>query len=67
MWGWVSKELGINRYTLLYIRQISNRDLLYSKVTIHKHTHILKHTFFFRFFSILGYYKILNIVPWAVQ
>ena len=22
--------------------------------------------FFFRFFSIIGYYKVLNIVPWAI-
>ena len=31
--GWVgeiNQEVGINRYTLLYIEQINNKDLLYS-------------------------------------
>ena len=35
---------------------------VYSKV-IQLYTYI----FFFRFFSIIGYYKILNIVPSAIQ
>ena len=28
--GGTKKEYGINRYKLLYIKQISNKDLLYS-------------------------------------
>ena len=32
-----------------------------SVVYIYKYTYIYS---FFRFFSIIGYYKILNIVPW---
>ena len=31
--GWggeISQEFGINRYTLLYVKQITNKDLLYS-------------------------------------
>ena len=39
----------------------------YSKVSqLHKHTHTHTHTFFFRFFSTMGYYKILNVTPWAI-
>ena len=34
-----------------------------SNSVIHIHTHI----FFFRFFYIIGYYKILSIVPCAIQ
>ena len=33
----------------------------------HTHTHTYTHLFFFRFFSIIGYYKILNIVPYAAS
>ena len=29
-WGGINQEFGINIYTLLYIKQIINRDLLYS-------------------------------------
>ena len=29
-WGGINQEYGINRYKLLYIKQISNNDLLYS-------------------------------------
>ena len=29
-WRGISYEYGTNRYTLLHIKQISNRDLLYS-------------------------------------
>ena len=29
--------------------------------------YVYTHTHFFRFFSIIGYYKLLNIVPCAVQ
>ena len=28
--GGINQDLGINIYTLLYIRQITNKDLLYS-------------------------------------
>ena len=28
---------------------------------------VYMYIFFFRFFSIIGYYKILNIVPYAIQ
>ena len=28
--GGINQELGINRYTRLYIKQITNKDLLYS-------------------------------------
>ena len=28
--GQINQEFGINRYTLLYIKQINNKDLLYS-------------------------------------
>ena len=38
----------------------------YSKV-IQFYIHIYLYLFFFRFFSIIDYYKILNIVPWAIQ
>ena len=31
------------------------------------HTYIYIYIFFFRFFSIIGYYKILSIVPCAIQ
>ena len=30
VWGQRNQELGINIYILLYIRQITNKDLLYS-------------------------------------
>ena len=29
--GVINQELGINTHTLLYIRQITSKDLLYSK------------------------------------
>ena len=29
--GMINQEVGINIYTLLYIKQITNKDLLYSK------------------------------------
>ena len=29
-WGGINWELGIHIYTLLWIKQITNRDLLYS-------------------------------------
>ena len=44
----------------LLISRVQQSD---SVIPTHKHTHI----FFFRFFSITGYYKTLNIVPCAVQ
>ena len=28
--GWINQEFGINIYILLYIKQITNKDLLYS-------------------------------------
>ena len=34
-------------------------------IYLHMHTHI--YTFFFIFFSIMVYYRILNIVPCAIQ
>ena len=30
VWGGINQEFGINIYTLLYIKQITNKDLLYS-------------------------------------
>ena len=32
----------------------------------HTHTHTHTHMFFFRFFSLIGYYKILTIVLFAI-
>ena len=29
-WGGINLEFGINRYRLLFIKQITNKDLLYS-------------------------------------
>ena len=29
-WGGINQELGVNTHTLLYIKQILNKDLLYS-------------------------------------
>ena len=29
-WGKINQEFGINRYTLLYIKKINNKDLLYN-------------------------------------
>ena len=29
-WGGINQELGVNTHTLLYIKQITNKDLLYS-------------------------------------
>ena len=37
---------------------------VYSKV-IHTHAHI--HIFFFRLFSIIGYYMILNVIPHPLE
>ena len=28
--GWIDQEFGVKIYTLLYIKQITNKDLLYS-------------------------------------
>ena len=42
---------------------------VYSKVIqlLHIYIYIYIYIFFFRYFSIIGYYKILNIVPCAIQ
>ena len=29
-WRWINWEIGIDIFTLLYIKQITNKDLLYS-------------------------------------
>ena len=29
-WGGINQELGVNTHTLLYIKQITNKDLTYS-------------------------------------
>ena len=29
--GWMNSEIGTDMYTLLYIKQITNKDLLYSR------------------------------------
>ena len=29
-WGGINKEIGINIYTLLHVKQITSKDLLYS-------------------------------------
>ena len=34
---------------------------------LHTHTHTHTHLFFVRFFSLIGYSKILSIVPCAIQ
>ena len=40
---------------------------MYSKVNqLYMHTHTHTHIFFFMFFSLIGYYKILSIVPCAI-
>ena len=42
---------------------------VYSKVIqlLHIYIYIYIYIFFFRYFSVIGYYKILNIVPCAIQ
>ena len=41
---------------------------VYSKVIqLYRYIHIYLHIFFFRFFSTVGYYKVLNIVPYVIQ
>ena len=30
LWGGINQELGMNIHTLLYIRLVTNKDLLYS-------------------------------------
>ena len=50
-------------------------DLIYNVVLVSGiqqndsviHIYMYIYIFFFRFFSIIGYYKILNIVPCAIQ
>ena len=37
---------------------------MYSKVI---QLYIYMYSFFFRVFSIIGYYKILNVIPYATQ
>ena len=39
----------------------------HSNSFIHTHTHTHTHTLFFKVFSLIGYYKILSIVPCAIQ
>ena len=36
-------------------------------VCIYIYVHVCVHIFFFRLFSIIGYYKILSVVPCAIQ
>ena len=61
------KILSVFFLLLLKIQLIYNvvfvSGLQQSDWAIHTHTH----TFFSRFFSMIGYYKILNIVPCAIQ
>ena len=54
------KKLNYGCFTILYQFQV------YSRV-IQLHTHRYTHMLFFRFFSIIDYYKILSIVPCAIQ
>ena len=49
-----------------YVRDVNTRP---PYIYTYTHTHIYTHTYisFFRFFSIIGYYKTVNIVPCAIQ
>ena len=41
---------------------------IYSCIYIYMHIYTYDtHIFFFRFFSLIGYYKILSIIPSAIQ
>ena len=77
----------MNIYTLLYMKFVTNKDLLYSAGNYSQHLvinyngketekeyiyiYIYKteyiYIFLCRFFSLIGYYKILSIVPCAIQ
>ena len=39
--GGINQEFGINKYTLLYIKQINNKDLLYSTGSYTQHLVII--------------------------
>ena len=41
--GGINEEFGINRYTLLYIKYINNRDLLYSSGNYTQYLAIIYH------------------------
>ena len=50
-------HIFVNIYTMYYFQ-------VYSKVIIYTHTHTYNCVIYmFRFFSLIGYYKILSIVP----
>ena len=56
----------LNNFFLIEVELISN--VLVSGVQQSDSViHICIYLFFFRFFSIMGYYKILNTVPCAIQ
>ena len=58
------KKLFLNGriYNVVLVSYVQQSD---SVIHIHTHTHI--HVFFFRFFSLIGYYKTLNIVPCVIR
>ena len=51
-------------YILYVYIFVITRERVCTHTYIHTHIYIV---FFFKFFSIVGYYKILNIVPFAVS
>ena len=57
------KKLKCSEFTML----VSSVQQSGSVVYIHMHTYIYMYNYFFRFFSIIGYYKINSIVPCALQ
>ena len=73
---WISSIVSALKLFLNFIFNGSIVDLqccvsfrcMYSKVIVrYTHKYLFSYIFFFRSFSLVGYYKILNIVPGVIQ
>ena len=56
-------------YLFVYLFIYIEVQLIYNVVLVSgvQQSQLYKYIFFFRFFSIIGYYKILKIAPCAIQ
>ena len=69
----INKDLGISRYKLLYIKQISNKDLLYSTgnytqylvITYNGKEYEKEYIYMYLFFQVLFPYRLLQNIEYS--
>ena len=57
----MSLHIFVNIYTMLYYFQVCSKVIIYTYTHTHTYNCVI---YMFGFFSLIGYYKILSIVPW---